>query len=92
MRRSLNQLQQLRYTQLSLFERGIGVEHVSPDDLSGKNKVCFAFYLFLQVAQDNAIFLLNRGGIGVAVAGTDLFVDVETCGTQDSALSRLPAY
>lgn len=70
---------------MCLFERGIGEEHIPPDDLPGKDKVGLAFYLFLQVAQDNAVFLFNCGGIGIPVVGTDLFVDVETCGTQDSA-------
>lgn len=74
---------------MRLFERRIGEEHISPDNLAGEDKVGFAFYLFLQVAQNNTVFLFHRGGISVAVAGTDLFVDVETCGTQDSALSRL---
>ena len=77
---------------MRLFERGIGVEHVSPDDLTGKDKVCFALYLFLQIAQDNAVFLFHRGGIGVAIVGTDLLIDVESCCSEDSALPRLPAY
>ena len=54
--------------------------------------MCFALYLFLQIAQDNAVFLFNCGIHGVTVIGTDLFIDIETCGTQDSALPCLPAY
>ena len=77
---------------MSLFERRIGEEHIAPDDLAGKDKMCLALYLFLQVTQDNAVFLFNCGGVGVTVVRADLFVDVETCGTQDSALSCLSAY
>ena len=77
---------------MSLFERGIGVEHVSPDDLTGKDKVCFALYLFLQIAQDNAVFLFHRGGICIPIVGADLLIDVESACTQNSALSRLSAY
>lgn len=77
---------------MRFFERRIGEEHVAPDDLAGEDKVCFALYLFLQIAQDNAVFLFHRGGICIPIVGADLLIDVESACTQDSALPRLPAY
>ena len=85
-------MEQLRHAQLRLFERGIGEKNVTPDNLPGKDKVGFALDLFLQVSQDNAILLFHRRGVGVAVAGADLLIDIETCGSQDSTLPGLPAY
>ena len=77
---------------MCLLERRISEEHVAPDDLAGEDKVGFALYLFLQVAQDNAIFLFHRGIHGVAVIGTDLLIDVESCCSEDSTLPSLSAY
>lgn len=63
---------------MRFFERRIGEEHVAPDDLAGEDKVCFALYLFLQIAQDNAVFLFHRGGICIPIVGADLLIDVES--------------
>ena len=52
----------------------------------------FAFDLFLQVAQDDAVFLFHGGVHGVAVTCAYFFVDVEAGGAEDGALAGLSPY
>ena len=47
---------------------------------------------FLQVAQDDAVFLFHGGVHGVAVTCAYFFVDVEAGGAEDGALSGLSPY
>ena len=88
----LGELHKLGDAQLRFFQGRVGKEHGAPDDLPAEDEMGFAFDLFLQVAQDDAVFLFHGGVLGVSVSCAYLFVDVEAGGAEDGALSGLSPY